>query len=142
MAKRAVSVIVTIVAVVMVASVLLFETNGYVYIESAMTGASHKHTFTISLSYSGPWKLSYHGYTVPSGIPSLPKPLGANTTVTGTGAFSRSITLSGPDNASVGVCATAQKLDGSNARLILSVTGGNETSLPYGSVSTCGSVRP
>ena len=142
MVKRATPVILTIVAAVTVASVLLFETNGFVYIESAMTGASNKHTFTISLSYSGPWKLSYHGYIVSSGIPPLPEPLGANTTVTGTGAFSRSVTLSGPADASVGVCASAQKLDGSNATLILSVTGGNATSLPFGFVSTCGSVQP
>lgn len=129
-------------AAVTVASVLLFETNGYVYIESALTGNPYKHTFTISLSYSGPWKLSYQGYITSSGTPSFPKPLGANTTVTGDGAFTRSITLSGPANARLGVCASAQKMDGSNATLILSVTGGNETSLPYGSVYTCGSIQP
>jgi hypothetical protein len=127
----------TIVTVVIVASVLLFETNAYVYIEG--TSTSYSHTFTVSLEYSGPWKLSYQGYTTDVGLPPGPnKPLGANVTLTGSGPYSKSITLIEPDNEGLGLCASVQKLDASDAPMVLTVTYHNETSLPYGSVFTCG----
>jgi hypothetical protein len=142
MAKRVLSVFLAIVAVVIVASVLLFETNAYVNTAQYIEGTSHSHTFTVSLEYSGPWKLSYLGYTALLGVPSGQEKLsGANVTLTGSGLYSRSITLSGPDNEGLSLCASAQKLDASNATMVLTVTGHNETSLPYGSVFTCGYVE-
>jgi len=62
--------------------------------------------------------------------------------ITGNGLYSKSVILTGPNNNGLTLCATAQKLDGSNLTLILTVTGYNETSLPYGSTSYCGGVVP
>ena len=137
MAKSAASVVLSIVAVTIVAGVVLFETNGYSELTSL---TSYSHTFTISVNYGGPWKLSYQGYTN-VGLGGA-NPLGANVTVTGSGLYSRSVALAGPHSRGLTLCADAQKLDGSNATLVLSVTGGNETSLPYGSVSSCGGATP
>lgn len=56
----------------------------------------------------------------------------------GTGYYSKLVTLTGPDGSGLELCAQAQKLDGTNNTLILTVTGYNETSQPYGSTSYCG----
>lgn len=91
--------------------------------------ATFNYTFTISVNYTGPWKLSYQGND-------------ARGNDTGSGFFSKAVTLSGPNNNFLTLCATAQKLDASNSILILTVTGSNETALPYGSTSYCGGVVP
>jgi hypothetical protein len=100
--------------------------------------ATYNYTFTISVNYTGPWKLSYQGYN------SLGNSDQADVSGndTGTGLFYKAVTLHGPDDNGLTLCATAQKLDGSNGTLILTVTGYNETSLPYGSTSYCGGVVP
>jgi hypothetical protein len=100
--------------------------------------ATYSYTFTMSVNYSGSWKLTYQGYN--SGGESNPTGVGGN--LTGSGDYSRAVTLTGLNNNWLTLCATAQKLDGSNLTLVLRVTGFNETSLPYGSTSYCGSVVP
>jgi hypothetical protein len=141
MAKSASSVILGIVAVAIVAGVVLLETNGYSELTSLIPNS---HTFTISVNYSGPWKLSYQGYTT-FGLDGA-NPTGANVTITGSGAYSKSITLTGPHNKGLSLCADAQKSDASNATLVLTVTGPashqNETALPQGSVLACGGAEP
>lgn len=100
--------------------------------------STYSYTFTLSLNYSGPWKLSYQGYN------SMGKsnPTGVSGSYSGTGPYSIPVTLSGLDNNGLTLCAQAQKLDGSSGTLILTVTGSNETSAPFGEVSYCGGVVP
>ena len=69
-------------------------------------------------------------------------PTNANGNLTGNGPYSRPVILTGPNNNGLTLCATAQKLDGSNTTLTLAVTGSNSTSAPYGSVTYCGGVVP
>ncbi len=137
MAKRAYSVVLGILAVAIVGGVVLLETNGYSELTSLIPNS---HTFTISVNYSGPWKLSYQGYTT-YGLGGA-NPTGANVTVTGSGAYSKSITLSGPHNEGLALCADAEKLDSSNITLVLTVTGPqgghNESPLPNVSILACG----
>jgi hypothetical protein len=99
---------------------------------------NYSSTFTISVNYTGPWRLTYQGYA--SGGESNPTNVKGN--LTGTGPYSRPVTLSGPDNNGLTLCATAEKLDGSSSTLTLTVTGSSETSVPYGSTSYCGGVYP
>ena len=91
--------------------------------------AIYSYTFTISVNYTGPWKLTYQGNHVSGND-------------TGSGFFSKGVTLSDVNTNWLTLCATAQKLDGSNNTIILTVTGHNETSLPYGVTSYCGGVVP
>ena len=91
--------------------------------------ATYSYTFTISVNYTGQWKLTYQGNHVSGND-------------TGSGFFSKAVTLSDLNTNWLTLCATAQKLDGSNDTLILTVTGHNETSLPYGVTSYCGGVVP
>ena len=90
---------------------------------------TYSYTFTISVNYTGPWKLTYQGNNVS----------GNNA---GSGFFSKAVTLSDLNTKWLTLCATAQKLDGSYKTLTLTVTGHNETSLPYGVTSYCGGVVP
>jgi hypothetical protein len=100
--------------------------------------ADYSYTFTVSVNYSGSWKLTYQGYN------SLGKynPTGVSGSYNGTGFYSVPITLTGLNNGGLTLCAQAQKLDASTTTLILTVTGFNETSVPYGSTSYCGVVAP
>jgi hypothetical protein len=100
--------------------------------------ATYSYTFTLSINYTGPWKLSYEGYN------SLGEsnPINVSGNDTGSGFYSKAVTLSGSNDNGLTLCATAQKLDGSDSTLILTVTGHNQTALPYGSTSYCGGVVP
>ena len=99
---------------------------------------TYSYTFTVTVNYTGPWKLSYQGYN------SLGRanPTNVSGSYSGTGINSTTIALSGLNNNGLTLCAQVQKLDGSNGVLILTVTGHNETSLPYGVTSYCGGVVP
>lgn len=99
---------------------------------------TYTHAFTISLNYTGPWRLTYQGYL---GMGES-DPAGVSGNLTGSGPYSQPVTLFGQNNNGLTLCATAQKLDGSNSTLILTVTGQNETSLPHGTTSYCGIVAP
>ncbi|MGD0396752.1 MAG: hypothetical protein ABSB26_07610 [Nitrososphaerales archaeon] len=101
----------------------------------------YSYPFTLSVNYSGPWRLSYQGYLSSFG-PGKAIPTNVTGSYSGTGFYSKNITLSGPGNYGLELCASAQKLDGSGSSLILKITGRNETSLPYGSVTYCGGVAP
>jgi hypothetical protein len=102
------------------------------------------YTFTISVNYAGTWTLNYQGYDNLEGYYNLgnSNPTVASGKHTGSGFYSKPVTLSGPNDIGLTLCASAQKLDGSNSTLILMGTGTNETSLPYGSTSSCVSVAP
>jgi len=100
--------------------------------------ALYSYTFAIFVNYTGRWMVNYTGYN--SG--GLPAPILVNGTYTGVGPYSKSVTLTGYNNQFLTLCATAQKLDPGNAILVLTVTGSNETSAQYGSVTYCGGVAP
>ena len=91
-------------------------------------------TFNLRVNYTGPWKVTYQGYN--SG--------GRNISggYSGAGFNSTMITLTGLSNGFLTLCAQAQKLDSSGDLLILTITGYNETSMPYGVVSYCGGTVP
>jgi hypothetical protein len=144
MAKRTTTVVLGIIAIAIVAGVLLFESNGYSQLVSLVP---ESHAFTISVDYMGPWKVSYQGYShIGLGALSDADTLGANVTLSGSGAYSKSVTLTAPHGTNMGLCVSAQKLDSSNATLILKVSSGgggeNETSLPNGSTFACGTFQP
>lgn len=100
--------------------------------------STYSYNFTITVNYTGPWKVTYQGYNSLGRLNALD----VSGSYNGTGFYSRAVTLSGLDDNGLTLCATAQKLDGSDATLILTVTGYNETSLPYGTTSYCGGVVP
>jgi hypothetical protein len=91
------------------------------------------YNFTISVYYTGSWNISYSVYD------NAGTPLGslASGNYTGTGDSSRSVTVIWYNLQTLTLCATATKLDGSDATLTLGVTGSNSTSAPYGSVTYC-----
>ena len=102
--------------------------------------APYSYTFTISLNYSGPWRLTYSGQTnVGESNPS-----NVTSTSSGTGYFSVLVTLSGSNNRMLTPRAQAQKLDASSSTLFLSIGSlyPKNTSMPYSSVSTWGGVAP
>ena len=102
--------------------------------------ALYSHTFTISVNYTGPWRLTYSGETnVGESNPS-----NVTGTNTGTGYHSASVTLSGLNDKMLTICAQAQKLDASSSTLFLGIDSlyPKNTSIPHGSVSTCGGVAP
>ena len=89
------------------------------------------------MNYTGPWSLTYEGCSGLGTCSTAPM-----ASLNGTGYDSTPVTVTGLDNSGLTLCAQAQKLDASNATLILTVTGYDETSAPYGSVSYCGGVVP
>ena len=100
--------------------------------------------FTISVNYTGPWTVTYQGYnedcynyqTLNSTCNSDFQTLSGN--YDGSGFNSRNITVSGQENGWT-FCAQAQKSDASDSALTLEVSDGprNDTSLPFGTTSTC-----
>ena len=92
------------------------------------------YSFNLRVNYTGPWKVEYQGYN--SGGRNITGSYG------GAGFNSTIITLTGLSSGFLTLCAQAQKLDASNGLLTLTVTGYNETSVPYGEVSYCGGVVP
>jgi hypothetical protein len=105
--------------------------------------ANYAYSFLVSVNYSSSWSLTYYGFH--SGAPPSPfSGAGSYTggSYTGTGPSERVIMLSGPNTNFLTLCVQAHKLDASNATLVLTVTGSNETSLPYGNTSYCGAVAP
>ncbi len=100
-------------------------------------------TFGVSLSYAGPWHVTYYAY--PSGTFSGPDNGAGSYTkgsYGGSGPDSRTVTLSGGEHYAPIVCAVAQKLDSSSSNLTLTVNappyyGSNTTALPDGSTYAC-----
>jgi hypothetical protein len=102
--------------------------------------APYSNTFTISVNYTGPWRLHYSGQTNVGEA----NPFNVTGTRTGTGNFSEPVTLSGLNNRMLTICAQAQKLDASSSTLLLSIVplSPKNTSTPFGTVSACGAVAP
>lgn len=69
-------------------------------------------------------------------------PTNVSGSYTGSGFFAKNVTMTSVVTGGLTLCATAQKLDSSNNTLIVTVTGSNETSVPYGSTSYCASAVP
>jgi hypothetical protein len=92
------------------------------------------YNFTISVAYVGSWNISYSVYD------NAGTPLGslASGNYTGTGDGTTSVTVIWYNYQYLTLCATATKLDGSDATLTLGVLGANSTTAPYGSVTYCG----
>jgi hypothetical protein len=105
--------------------------------------ANYSYTFTVSLNYSGSWVLEYYGFHngENASIHSDSYYLSSGN-ITGSGSYTKSVTLSGDDYYFLNLCARAQKLDNSNSTLALTVTGSNSTSLPMGSTYYFGGVVP
>ena len=99
------------------------------------------YTFTISVSYAGPWGLSYQGYV---GLTESEKNLVGSGSFYGHGPTNESVMIGGTSTTGTSLCAEAQKLDASNSTLILRIVSAlnitNQTSLAYGTVKTCHSV--
>jgi hypothetical protein len=95
-------------------------------------------TFTLSVNYTGPWRVTYQGYNAAAcsdcygnGTQTL------SGSYDGSGFNSRNITVSGQANGWT-LCAQAQKSDASGSVLTIDVSGvRNETSLPFGSTLVC-----
>lgn len=100
--------------------------------------APYSYTFTIAVNYTGRWSLNYTGQTNVGEA----NPYNVTGTHTGTGAFTVPATLSGLNTRMLTICAHAQKLDASTSTLFLSIFYPKNTSTPYGTVSTCGTVAP
>lgn len=104
---------------------------------------TYSYNFTITVNYTGPWSLEYYGYHTAGYVFQEGAPgnyLGGSRN--GTGSASIGVTLSGPNNNGLTLCALATKLDSSNNTLTLAIIGQNSTSLPYGSAYTCNGVVP
>lgn len=140
--KTAALAIVAVLIIAGVGVVLLFESDPSLFCSGSPPGGdcpgSYSYSFTISVNYTGSWKLSYSGYN--DGGP--PGHEVASGSYNGTGNESRGVSLTGSNNHFLTLCATAQKLDDSNSTLTLRVTGSNQTSAPFGTVTYCGSVAP
>ena len=107
---------------------------------------TYSYTFSIQVNYSGDWKLTYWGSHL-AGCPPSPSDVSGyylSRTLSGQGSSTMSVTLSGASNQGLSLSALAQKLDSSNATLVLDVNnvGHNSTSLPYGSAYSCSAVVP
>ena len=72
---------------------------------------TYSETFPISITYSGPWQAQDYGYNgSPYGAFSSNGSI-VSGNFSGTGNFIKSVTLSGPDNKGLGICALAKKLE-------------------------------
>lgn len=92
-------------------------------------------SYAISVSYGGPWGLSYQGYLGDSEIGQLVK----SGSFYGHGQGNTSVLVAGTSEVGTLLCAEAQKLDASNATLVLTLASGatNQTSTAYGTTKVC-----
>jgi hypothetical protein len=94
-------------------------------------------TYAISVSYAGPWGVSYQGYL---GVGESGR-LVASGSFYGNAPADRSVTVSGTDAYGITLCTEAQKLDASNSTLVLRILPPadvmNQTSLAYGTTKAC-----
>jgi hypothetical protein len=94
-------------------------------------------TYTISVSYGGPWGASYQGYLGDSESGRLVE----SGSFFGHTPANESVTVTGTDTSGITICAEAQKLDASNSTLVLrilpTINVMNQTSLAYGTTKAC-----
>ena len=124
-------------------STLRLNSCDYVIPGPCLTG----YNFTLSISYSADWKVTYEGYnslcqsTCSNATFSSNPPTTTSGSFAGSGNSSRTIMVGGSSNGWT-LCSQAQKLDSTNSTLVLSVGGAeNETSSPYGVTSVCQEVQ-
>ena len=91
---------------------------------------------TISVNYTGPWGVSYQGY--------LGDQVSGQLVVSGSfyghGTGNKSIAVAGISEYGTTICAQAEKLDASNATLVLRILPANvmnQTSITYGTTEAC-----
>jgi hypothetical protein len=65
---------------------------------------TYTYTFTISVNYTGPWRLTYQGFL---GMGES-NPAGVSGNLTGSGPSSQPVTLFGPNNNGLTICSTAR----------------------------------
>jgi hypothetical protein len=100
--------------------------------------------FTVSVNYTGSWIVTYQGYNEDCYTYQIhaftcnPDSQTLSGSYDGSGLNSRNITVTGQENGWT-LCAQAQKPDASSSTLDLEVSDGprNQTSLPFGTASTC-----
>jgi hypothetical protein len=95
-------------------------------------------TWTISVSYLGPWGITYQGY-LGNGESELGL-LVESGSFYGHGPANESVTVSGTTAVGTGICAEAQKLDASNSTLVVRILPPNvmnQTSIAYGTAKAC-----
>jgi hypothetical protein len=91
-------------------------------------------TYTVSVSYGGPWGAVYNGYLGDSQSGQLVE----SGSFYGHGPANESVTVSGTDVIGTLICSQAQKLDSSNSTLVLRIASAiNQTSLAYGTAKVC-----
>ena len=91
-------------------------------------------TCAISVSYGGPWGISYRGYLGDSESGRLVE----SGSFYGHGPADESVRISGTDVVGTLLCAQAQKLDSSNSTLVLRIASlTNQTLLAYGTSKLC-----
>lgn len=100
--------------------------------------ATYSYTFTVTVSYTGPWKLMHQGY-ISLGSSN---PTNVTRSDSETRFYSQPITLRGLNNDALTLCAQAQKLENSCDTLVPTVTESNETSVPFGTATYLGGVAP
>ena len=91
-------------------------------------------SYTISVTYAGPWGLTYAGYLgdSPSGQPVTFGNFYGRTSANET------TTVAGVSAIGTVICAEAQKLDASSSALVLSIaSSSNQTSVAYGTTRVC-----
>jgi hypothetical protein len=129
--------------VVIIIAVIVAAAIGIVGYYSPITNPpTFSHTFRTSINYPGGWKeFDAVYYSVGKPPPDAANYSGG--TSLGTGPSTGTLTTSGPDNPRWTLCIVGEKLDSSNATLIVGIDGmTNETSLPYGHATVCEGVVP
>lgn len=90
--------------------------------------------FTISVTYAGPWGLTYRGYL---GDSQSGQPVTSGSFY-GHAFANETVTVAGVSTVGTSICAEAQKLDASNSTLVLSIaSSSNQTSIAYGRTQVC-----
>jgi len=99
----------------------------------------------ISVSNDTSWQVQYYGYNgAPCGV-FTPNGSFVSGNFNGSGDYVKSVTISGPVNKGLGICALAKKLDMSENNLTVSVGNSgnsNSTNLALGSTYICTGVYP
>jgi len=91
-------------------------------------------SYTISVTYAGPWGMTYAGYLggSPSGQPVIFGSFYGHTSTNET------VTVAGVTTSGTSICAQAQRLDASSSTLVLSIaSSSNQTSVAYGTTRVC-----
>ena len=119
----------------------VFTTSLSTYTSCTYTGGigcphSFNQTYTVSVDYSGPWGATYEGY-LEVGQSGTPAESGS---FYGLAPKNESVVFAGTLTFGTTFCVTAQKLDASNAMLIVRILPSeatNQTSVAYGTASAC-----